>query len=320
MAAERAGSAGSTIDRAPGSRAAGRVAPSGIVLLDKPTGLSSNTALQRVRRAFGADKAGHAGTLDPLATGMLPILLGEATKIAGYLLHKDKAYRVECRLGQTTTTYDSEGDIVEARDVPEIDPETLRAHLNTFTGRIRQQAPVYSAIKQDGQPLYKRARRGEDVVAPVREVVVHRIDVEAAPAGGAVDAGAATLALTVHCGSGTYIRSLVHDLGQILGCGAHVTALRRLWVDPFRDARMTTLDAVLAGEATLQPPLAGLADWPMLALAADELAAIGQGRRLARVADEGLLAGIAPDGELAAILESNGQGAIRPLRVLNRPA
>jgi tRNA pseudouridine55 synthase len=319
MAAERAGSAGSTGDRAPGSRAAGRVAPSGIILLDKPTGLSSNTALQRVRRACGADKAGHAGTLDPLATGMLPILLGEATKIAGYLLHKDKAYRVECRLGQTTTTYDSEGDIVEERAVPAIDPDALRAHLDSFTGRIRQQAPVYSAIKQGGQPLYKRARRGEDVVAPVREVVVHRIDVEP-PAAAEGNGVADVLTLIVHCGSGTYIRSLVHDLGQALGCGAHVTALRRLWVDPFRDAPMTTLDAVLAGEATLQPPLAGLADWPMLALAADELAAIGQGRRLARVADEGLLAGIAPDGDLAAILESDGQGAIRPLRVLNRPA
>lgn len=283
----------------------------GIILLDKPTGLSSNAALQRVKRFVGAAKAGHAGTLDPLATGMLPILLGEATKVAGYLLHKDKAYRVECRLGQTTTSYDSDGEIVTEKPVPVLDANSVNAQLAPFLGRIRQQAPIYSAIKQGGQPLYKRARRGEDVVAPVREVMIHAI---------AVDAMAGdSLTMTVECGSGTYIRSLVHDLGQALGCGAHVTALRRLWVAPFRDTGMVTLERLGEGGIEALPPLAAIADWPRIDLTAGELLAIEQGRRVDHApGPAGLVAGIAPDGQLAAILERDERGSIRCQRLLHR--
>lgn len=289
----------------PGSRRC-----SGIVLLDKPSGISSNAVLQRVKRAFAAAKAGHAGTLDPLATGMLPILLGEATKIAGHLLHKDKAYQVVCRLGQSTDTYDAEGEVVAERPVPDFDPAGIRAVLTEFTGCIRQRAPVYSAIKQGGQPLYKRVRRGETVVAPEREVMIHSIGLD--------HLIGSELALTVACGSGTYIRSLVHDLGERLGCGAHVTALRRLWVTPFRDLAMHSLEAVQTGVVQPLPALTALIDWPRLSLAAAEVIAIVQGRAIVRAGTAcGPLAGIAPDGSLIALLEADSDGRIRPVRVLN---
>jgi tRNA pseudouridine55 synthase len=284
---------------------------SGIVLLDKPEGLSSNAALQRVKRAFGAAKAGHAGTLDPLATGMLPILLGEATKLAGHLLHKDKAYSVGCRLGQSTTTYDAEGEVVEERPVPAVDAGRLDSALAAFTGRIRQRAPIYSAIKQGGQPLYRLARRGQDVVAPEREVEIRRIRIDDIR-GDRVD-------LTVECGSGTYIRSLVHDLGQMLGCGAHVTRLRRLWVDPFRESAMVALDQVQAGAAPLLPLESALSGWPVVMLDDSQVLAVRQGRGYAPSGDPpvGNVAGLGPDGRLVALLELAADGLMRPLRVVN---
>jgi tRNA pseudouridine55 synthase len=297
------------------SPAGGAAAADGIVLLDKPQGLSSNAALQRVKRAFGAAKAGHAGTLDPLATGMLPILLGEATKIAGHLLHMDKAYAVTCRLGQSTTTYDAEGEVTLERPVPAVDPQRLEALLAGFTGAIRQRAPVYSAIKQGGQPLYRRARRGEAVTAPEREVRIDRIDATLRQ-DGEID-------LVVECGSGTYIRSLVHDLGEALGCGAHVSALRRLWVAPFRDRAMVGLDAVLAGARPVLPILDGLAGWPTLQLDPSDWLAIRQGRSIAAAAPDGVagpIAALSPGGALAALLEPGPDGRLRPTRVLAAPA
>jgi tRNA pseudouridine55 synthase len=283
---------------------------SGIVLLDKPPGLSSNAVLQRVKRAFAAVKAGHAGTLDPLATGMLPILLGEATKIAGYLLHKDKAYQVTCRLGQTTTTYDAEGEVILERPVHAIDPDHLRELLAGFTGRIRQTAPIYSAIKQGGQPLYKKARRGEAVEAPTRDVDIHSIVVD--------HLDVTSIGLTVHCGTGTYIRSLAHDLGERLGCGAHVTALRRLWVSPFADSPMHALDAVQSGEVTPMPTLDALSDWPRVEFSQDELVAITHGQALDRPGmAPGRRAGIAPDGRLVALLECEPGGRVKPVRLLH---
>lgn len=284
---------------------------SGIVLLDKPEGLSSNAALQRVKRAYGARKAGHAGTLDPLATGMLPILLGEATKIAGHLLHKDKAYRVVGRLGESTTTYDAEGEVTRTRPVPALDHDAVRSVLSTFTGVIRQRAPVYSALKSGGRPLYARARRGEAVEAPVRAVRIDRIEIEALTAS--------TLTLHVQCGTGTYIRSLIHDLGEHLGCGAHVTALRRLWVTPFQDQPMRSLAAIEAGPVfPALSPLVALAGWPRLSLNDAELQAIVQGRTIVRVGEQaGAWAGLDAAGRLAALLECDEEGRFRPVRVLN---
>jgi tRNA pseudouridine 55 synthase len=232
----------------------------GILLLDKPTGMSSNAALQLARRLFRAEKGGHTGSLDPLATGMLPLCFGEATKIAGLLLGSAKAYDAEVVLGATTDTDDSDGQVLRTRPVPPIDAATLAAALAPLQGRIRQRAPVYSALKQGGEPLYVKARRGEAIEAPEREVEVHSIEV--------LEQQPERLSLRVTCGSGTYIRSLARDLGETLGCGAHIGALRRLWVDPFRDAPMVTLAALeqaveQGGEEVLMARLLPLsAGWP----------------------------------------------------------
>ncbi len=188
----------------------------GILLLDKPQGLSSNQALQKVRHLFGARKAGHTGSLDPLATGLLPICFGEATKIAGYLLGSRKAYAAECRLGVTTTTDDAEGEVVETRRVPTIDEDALEAQMQTLRGRIAQTAPVYSALKQGGVRSTNARAAARMSKRRRARVDVFRFDI--------VDRGEDTLRLHVECGSGTYIRSLVRDLGERLDCGAHLTA------------------------------------------------------------------------------------------------
>lgn len=208
----------------------------GIVLLDKPAGLSSNTALQVARRLFRAEKGGHTGSLDPLATGLLPLCFGEATKIAGLLLGSAKAYDAEVRLGSTTDTDDADGAVLRERPVPEFSDAQLQAALASLTGTILQRAPIYSALKQGGEPLYAKARRGEAIEAPEREVHVRAIEVLAREGE--------RLSLRVTCGSGTYIRSLARDLGELLGCGAHITGLRRLWVEPFMAPRMISLDTL----------------------------------------------------------------------------
>lgn len=289
-------------------------AVSGILLLDKPQGISSNRALQQAKRLFGAAKAGHTGSLDPLATGLLPICFGEATKIAGYLLGARKAYQAECRLGITTDTCDSEGAVLAERPVPALDDATIRGALARFTGRITQVPPVYSALKQGGVPLYKRARRGEAVEAPPREVEVFRFDL--------LEHVNDTLRLHVECGSGTYVRSLVRDLGEALGCGAHLTALRRLWVEPFRQPRMSTLDELAALReqdesallATLLSVEAGLADWPILRLDEHGAGAVAHGRALHVEAAAGRYRTEAPDGRLLAIGEVDSSGNFRVLR------
>src|SRR5690606_32657385 len=210
----------------------------GIVLLDKPAGMSSNTALQVARRLFRAEKGGHTGSLDPLATGLLPLCFGEATKIAGLLLGSAKAYDAEIALGATTDTDDADGAVLLQRPVPAIDAQALRQALEPLTGHIRQRAPIYSALKQGGEPLYVKARRGETIEAPERDVHVQSIEV--------LEQQPERLRLRVTCGSGTYIRSIARDLGEALGCGAHITALRRLWVEPFLSPRMIGLDELRA--------------------------------------------------------------------------
>jgi len=287
---------------------------SGILLLDKPQGISSNRALQQAKRLFGAAKAGHTGSLDPLATGLLPVCFGEATKIAGYLLGARKAYAAECRLGITTDTCDSDGAVLAERPVPALDDAAIRDALTGFTGRITQVPPVYSALKQGGVPLYKRARRGEAVEAPPREIEVFRFEL--------LERDVDTLHLYVECGSGTYVRSLARDLGEALGCGAHLTALRRLWVEPFRDPCMVTLDEIArlreqdasALLARLLPIEAGLADWPVLVL--DERAAddVAHGRGLRIPAASGRYRAQAPSGQLLAIGEVDATGIFKVLR------
>jgi len=293
----------------------------GIVLLDKPLGLSSNQALQAVRKLLRAEKGGHTGALDPLATGLLPLCMGEATKIAGTLLGSRKAYLAECRLGATTTTADLEGEIVSERPVPELDEARIEQALSRLRGRITQVPPVYSALKQDGEPLYLRVRRGEDVAAPPREVDIYRLDL--------LERVGDRLKLYVECGSGTYVRSLAVDLGEDLGCGAHLTALRRLWVEPFREPRMVTLEALQAaaaqGDAALLahvlPIAEGLTDLPQLRLDAEQSFAVSQGRQIPvePLADETRHAVFADDGRLLALADIREDGVLRIARGFNLP-
>jgi tRNA pseudouridine55 synthase len=293
----------------------------GILLLDKPLGLSSNKALQMALAILRAAKGGHTGALDPLATGLLPLCFGEATKIAGSLLGSRKAYVAECRLGITTTTADREGEVVEQRAVPALDDASIEAALAPLRGRIVQVPPVYSALKQDGEPLYLKARRGESVQAPPREVEVDRLEL--------VSRTADTLTLHVECGSGTYIRSLAVDLGKALGCGAHLMALRRLWVDPFREPSMVTLDQLRAaaeqGEEALDglvlPLAAGVSDLPALQFDPAASQAVSQGRQIEwpGAGPRERSAAFASDGRLLALVDCDDQGRVRILRGFNLP-
>ncbi|MGR5278048.1 tRNA pseudouridine(55) synthase TruB [Vibrio rotiferianus] len=205
----------------------------GVILLDKPTGISSNDALQKVKRIFFAEKAGHTGALDPLATGMLPICLGEATKFSQFLLDSDKRYRVIAKLGERTDTSDSDGEVVETRPI-DVNLEKLEACIDTFRGESDQVPSMFSALKYQGKPLYEYARKGIEVPRESRkitvyEIVLHRFE------GNEVE-------MEVHCSKGTYIRTIVDDLGEMLGCGAHVTMLRRTGVAKYPYEKMVTLE------------------------------------------------------------------------------
>ncbi|QFY42922.1 tRNA pseudouridine(55) synthase TruB [Candidatus Methylospira mobilis] len=191
----------------------------GVVLLDKPPGLSSNSAVQRVKRLLGAKKAGHTGSLDPIATGLLPVCLGEATKLAAFLLDDDKRYETRVRLGITTASADIEGEVLETRDVPELNEEKIEAVLAQFRGAISQIPPMYSALKHQGQRLYELARKGVEVERAPRNIRIHELLLRGY--------GADYLDLEAHCSKGTYIRSLAADIGEALGCGGHVELLRR---------------------------------------------------------------------------------------------
>jgi tRNA pseudouridine55 synthase len=290
----------------------------GILLFDKPQGLSSNQALQIVRRLFGAAKAGHTGSLDPLATGLLPICFGEATKIAGLLLGSRKAYLAECRLGVVTDTDDAEGRAIETRPVPALDDVTIERALSALTGRIVQVPPAYSAIKRDGQPLYKRARRGETVEVPSREVDVHAFRLVGRTADG--------LRLHVECGSGTYVRSLVRDLGERLGCGAHVVALRRLWVEPFTAADMVGLDALreiaatggtAALDALLLPIETGLTAYPAVRVNRADAERLRQGQPVTGDVQPGSYVALDVEGRAVALVESGADGCLRCRRGFN---
>ncbi|EMP4111399.1 tRNA pseudouridine(55) synthase TruB [Vibrio parahaemolyticus] len=205
----------------------------GVILLDKPTGISSNDALQKVKRIYFAEKAGHTGALDPLATGMLPICLGEATKFSQFLLDSDKRYRVIAKLGERTNTSDSDGEVVETRPV-DVTLEKLEACIEKFRGESDQVPSMFSALKYQGKPLYEYARKGIEVPRESRkitvyEIVLHRFE------GDEVE-------MEVHCSKGTYIRTIVDDLGEMLGCGAHVTMLRRTAVAKYPYEKMVTLE------------------------------------------------------------------------------
>ena len=205
----------------------------GVLLLDKPSGMTSNDAVQRIKKLFHVKKAGHTGSLDPLANGMLPICLGEATKFSQYLLDADKAYYVKVRLGVRTVSGDSEGEIIAERLIPKITKCLLEKTLSSFRGVIEQTPSMYSAVKYKGQPLYKLARQGIEVERKPRQVTIDELNL--------LDWNDKEVELYVHCSKGTYIRTLVDDLGETLNCGAHVIALRRLTVMHYHTKQMISL-------------------------------------------------------------------------------
>ena len=239
---------------------------SGVLIFDKPLGMSSNAALQKVRWLFNASKGGHTGSLDPLASGVLPLCLGEATKFSQFLLDADKVYVTEARLGMTTTTGDAEGDVLATRPVSVGESDVLQL-LPRFTGDIEQIPPMYSALKHDGQPLYKLARAGEVVERKARSVTIHSLKM--------LSLQGDRLQLEVRCSKGTYIRTLVEDIGAALGCGAHVAQLRRTQAGPFDLSQAVTLESLEAMHAEggaealdqlLLPGDSGLGDWPVVRL------------------------------------------------------
>ena len=252
----------------------------GVFLLDKPQGMSSNDIMQKVKRIFQANKAGHTGALDPLATGMLPICLGEATKFSQFLLDADKRYLVTAKLGERTDTSDAEGQIVETREVKVKTPEILTA-LEQFRGEILQVPTMFSALKHNGKPLYEYARQGITVEREARPITIFELKF--------IEYNAPYLTLEVHCSKGTYIRTLVDDLGEVLSCGAHVTMLRRTAVADYPTEKMLDWNALQALaesqdlsllDALLLPMDTAVAKLPALTLNESQTQGIGFGQRI----------------------------------------
>ena len=287
----------------------------GILLLDKPLGLSSNAALQRVRQLLGRPKAGHTGSLDPLATGMLPICIGEATKVAGALLAGAKGYTVELRLGERTDTGDAEGQIVERQPVPMINEAVIAPVLHALRGPQQQTPPMYSAIKLNGQPLYKLARQGLSVERVPRAIEIYVLEL--------LDFTAVTVRLRVECSKGTYIRTLVEQFGAKLGSCAHVIALRRDYVEPFRGESMHTLEQLQAQtpKAALLPAYRAVAHLPAVLLSLSQTRAVSFGQVVsAAAADAGPVRLYDPSGRFLGLGMGAPGGTVRPLRLFSEGA
>lgn len=276
------------------------MAHEGILNIDKPASMTSHDVINRVRRVAGMRRVGHAGTLDPLATGVLLVALGRATRLLEYLAGQPKTYDATVRLGQTTDTYDADGVVVAQWPVT-ADATAVAAALDGFRGEIMQRAPAYSAIKQGGQPLHRLARAGQEVVAPLRPVTIYALDLLAyAPP---------LLELRIRCSTGTYIRSLAHDLGTALGCGGHIVALRRTAVGTFDVAQAMALDALQPDtlEAHLLPPETAVSHLSRLDLTAEEVLELAYGRHPSRRPDQ-------PDAPLLRAFDPHGRfvGVVAP--------
>lgn len=253
---------------------------SGVLALDKPTGMSSNQALQRARRCFDARKAGHTGSLDPLASGVLPLCFGEATKVSGFLLDADKHYEFDCRLGEATETGDAEGAVIETGPVPSLSALDLEPVLEGFRGEIQQVPPMYSALKHQGRRLYELAREGVEVEREARAVTVRALECLA------VDG--ATLTLRVACSKGTYVRVLAEDLARALGTVGHVTRLRRTAAGPYDESDLVTLEQIETAsekgvetvDRLLHPLDSALDDWPAVHLGRESAVYFRQGQAL----------------------------------------
>ncbi len=297
-----------------------RRAVTGILLLDKPLGVSSNTALQRIKALYQADKAGHTGSLDPLATGVLPICLGEATKLSGVLLDADKSYEAIGQLGSRTSTGDAEGEVIATAAVT-LTQAMLDALRPQFLGQIRQIPPMYSALKHEGERLYAMARRGEEVERPARDITIHELELEMQ--------GTAALRASVRCSKGTYIRTLVEDIAGAAGQCAHLSALRRTAVSPFEGLPLVTmeqLDSLLDGvpdaaglaaiDALLLDPAAALKHWPQLKVDETRAHCLGRGQavRVAGLEPCERLAVLDESGRLLGLAQVTAGGTVAPKR------
>lgn len=290
--------------------------PTGIVLLDKPEGLSSNGALQRVRRLLKAAKAGHAGSLDPLATGMLPICLDEATKIAGEILSSRKHYRFTIGLGVRTATGDREGEVIERSAVPRLATGRIEAVLEGFLGPGRQVPPMYSALKHEGRPLYALARSGIEVEREARPIEIFELRLL-----GRRDE---SIELTTHCSKGTYVRTLAEDIAGALGTCGHVTALRRTSVEPFDQEPMQTLETIALACERGELPRILPADWPLAHLPAVRLEAwqavrIRHGQPVPLEGASGAAGKVRlyEQERFLGLGESDGHGSVRPKRLFS---
>ncbi len=291
----------------------------GVILLDKPYNISSNGALQSVKKIFNARKAGHTGSLDPLATGMLPICFGEATKVSAFLLDANKKYRTTIKLGVRTTTGDAEGDIIDTRPVSGITFRQLENALREFTGRIEQIPPMHSAIKVNGVPLYTLARQGIEIARDTRYVNIFDLSI----LGFEGD----ELSLDIHCSKGTYIRVLAEDIGEVLGCGGHVQSLHRYNVGPFVQEKMVSLDFLrsLATQGiqrlddALLPVECAISDWPEVNLS-DDLAYYirrGQAVFVPQTVTEGWVKLMSGENRFLGIGQILDDGKVAPRKLIN---
>jgi tRNA pseudouridine55 synthase len=286
--------------------------PPGILLVDKPGGMTSHDVVARARRALSVRRIGHAGTLDPMATGLLVLGVGTATRLLGYLTGHDKTYEATVRLGQSTVTDDREGDVLTTTSAGHLDDDAVRAALTAQTGPLLQVPSSVSAVKVAGRRSYDRVRAGEDVVLEPRAVTVHRLEVHriARPTPDLVDVD-----VTVRCSAGTYIRAIARDAGAALGVGGHLTALRRTASGPFGTEQAAPVeDAAAALTAGGGRGVLGLADaattlFPLRTVTAEETTALGYGQRVAPTGAPGLVAAVDPAGRLVALLEDAGSSA-----------
>ncbi len=281
-------------------------APDGLLVVDKPAGWTSHDVVGRCRRLAGTRKVGHAGTLDPLATGVLVLGVGRATRLLGHLALTDKAYDATVRLGATTVTDDAEGEVLETRDASSVTEQALLAGMSALTGPIAQVPSAVSAVKVDGVRSYARVRAGEQVELAARSVVVSRFAL-LARRGDELD-------VAVECTSGTYVRALARDLGAGLGVGAHLTALRRTRVGPFDLVQARTLEQHAEQLALVPLDAAVAASFPRRELSTDDAVALSYGKRLAPTGTGGTLGAFAPDGRCIALVEDR-DGAARPVVV-----
>ena len=292
----------------------------GILLLNKPLGLSSNAALQRARFIFRARKAGHTGSLDPQATGVLPLCFGEATKVSGYLLDSDKRYITTVQLGQTSTTGDTEGDILSHTPVTEFSDETLQTVLDQFTGPIVQNPPMFSALKHNGTPLYKLARKGIEVERKQREVTIYELNL--------LSRTKDTLQLDVRCSKGTYIRTLAQDIGDALGFGAYITSLDRTEVSPFDCSKVYTIEELETMveqqpdesllDSALLPLDTALSNHPQIILDNEEVTRVRTGLKVARrdIPNSPLIRMYQESGEFIGIGRLSSDNMLAPKRMM----